>query len=293
MRSAIALLAALTVCLTAATARADAIDDEAAQLASASSYKRRLAAALALARSHDGRAVVALASALRRDREAQVRRVAALALPKAVDASTPPRIRDAALGALEHAAARDADPKVRELSARALTKLAALRPQPEPPPGARPSVFVHIGAATDLSSQAPKDTAPRLAKVVRDVVARRAGDLSTEWPGALPTEKQLAASGARAFIVAATISAVTVSRSGSKAEIACTVSVRVAPWNGTDGAERWTAHKAASASGSGKALTGAAPAAVQGGIRDCVLAVGEELTGKQVVPFLKRVAVDG
>lgn len=272
-------------------ARADAIDLEARQLISSSSYKRRLAAALALSKSHDGRAVAALATALRTDSEAQIRRVAALALPKAIDATTPPRVRDVAIESLEKAAANDKDAKVRELSARALTKVAGLRTKPELAPG-KPAVFVHVGQAADLSSKAPKDTMPKLTKVVRGVVSRKAGDMSTEWPGSLPTEKQLTAAGSRAFIVAATISAVDIKRSGTKAEIACTVSVRVAPWNGTDGSEKWVAQKAASASGSGKAMTGSASGAIEGGIRDCVLAVGEEITQKQVVPFLKRIAGD-
>jgi hypothetical protein len=271
---------------------ADGIDIEVRQLGSAVSYKRRLAAALALSKSHDGRAVAALASALRTDAEPQIRRVAALALPKALDETTPPRVRDVAIEALEKASVNDKDAKVRDLAARALTKVAALRPKQEPVGGA-PAVFVHIGAAADLSSKAPKDTMPKLTKVVRGVVARKATDMSTEWPGSLPTARQLTASGARAFIVAATISAVDITRNGTKAEIACTVSVRVAPWGGTDGAEKWVAHKAASASGSGKAMTGSASVAIEGGIRDCVLAVGEEITQKQVVPFLKRIAGDG
>lgn len=270
-------------------AAADAIDIEARQLRSSASYKRRLAAALALSKSHDGRAVAALATALRTDGEPQIRRVAALALPKALDATTPPRVRDVAIEALEKAAAGDKDAKVRDLAARALTKVAALRPKLAP--GA-PAVYVHVGQGSDLSRKAPRDTMPRLTKVVRGVVQRKATDMATEWPGSPPTEKQLNAAGSRAFIVAATISAVDIKRSGTKAEIACTVSVRVAPWNGTDGSEKWVAQKAASASGSGKAMTGSANVAIEGGIRDCVLAVGEELTQKQVVPFLKRIAGD-
>lgn len=290
------MLGALFLVLVVLTATitpvlADAIDNEVQQLTSATSYKRRLAAALALSKSHDGRAVAALATALRTDDEAQIRRVAALALPKALDESTPPRVRDVAISALEKAAANDKDAKVRDLSARALTKVASLRSKQEPPAGI-PTVFVHVSNAADQSSKAPKDTMPKLTKVVRGVVKRKAIDMSTEWPGTLPTSKQLASSGARAFIVAATISKVDITRSGTKAEIACTVSVRVAPWNGTDGAEKWVAHKAASASGSGKAMTGSATGAIEGGIRDCVLAVGEEITQKQVVPFLKRIAGD-
>jgi hypothetical protein len=285
------LVAALVTSMAAAPAAADAIDVEAGALAGAPGYKRRLAAALALSKSHDGRAVSALATALLKDGEVQIRRVAALALPKAMDASTPVDDRHVAFAALENAASRDNDPKVRDLAARALTKLESLRP---PPPSTdMPAVFVHIGDATDLSSKAPRDAIPKLTKTVKGVVTRRAGDMSTTWPGKLPTSRQLQQSGSRAFIVAATISAIDINKAANKAEIACTVSVRVAPWNGTDGAEKWVAHKAASASGSGKALTGTGAEQINGGIRDCVMAVAEEVTTKQVVPFLKRVAGDG
>lgn len=285
------LVAALVTGVAVPTASADAISTEVSALGNAPSYKRRLAAALALSKSHEGRAVSALATALLKDDEVQIRRVAALALPKAMDASTPIEDRHVAFAALENVANGDPDPKVRDLAKRALTKLASLRPPP--PAGALPPVMVHIGEATDLSSKAPRDTMPKLTKAVRGVVSRRAGDLAITQPGKIPTERQLIASNSKGFIVAATISAVDITRSANKAEIACTVSVRVAPWNGSDGSEKWVAHKAASASGSGKAMTGAGADQIMSGIRDCVLAVGEEVTVKQVVPFLKRVAGDG
>jgi hypothetical protein len=62
----------------------------------------------------------------------------------------------------------------------------------------------------------------------------------------------------------------------------------VAPWSGTDGSETWTAQRAASASGSGKAITTSDPAGIAGGMRDCVLAVAEEVTANEVVPFLRK-----
>ena len=285
------LVVLLVLVLAPVPARADQIDDEARQLGSAPGYKRRLAAVLALSKSHEGRAVAALARALTQDGEAQIRRVAALALAKAVDATTPADARDAAFAALDRAVA-DRDQKVREIASGTLQKLAPLRPR-APRTGDAPDVYVHVGDAGDLSSKAGVDTLTRLRKTVRQVVARRAPDVATEWPGKLPTAKQLTGAGTRAFIVAATVSALEIKRDGGKATIACTVSVRIAPWGGTDGAEKWVAHKAASASGSGKAMTGNSPAQITGGIRDCVLAVAEEVTAKQVVPFLKRLVADG
>ena len=288
MRAATFVLCAALAGLGAASARADVIDDEARQLATASAYKRRLAAVLILAKHDDGRAVRALAEALRRDREVQIRRVAALGLGKAVTAATPVPARELALAALG-AASADKDRKVRELAARALTTLEPLRrPAARPDRGDRPTVYVHLGPGVDLSSQAPRDAVPKLVRAVKGVVAARTPGVATDWPGAPPTERDLTAAGARGFLVAPTISALTVSKRGRQAEVACTVSVRVAPWSGTDGSETWTAQRAASASGSGKAITTSDPAGIAGGMRDCVLAVAEEVTANEVVPFLRK-----
>jgi hypothetical protein len=254
VRAATFVLCAALAGLGAASARADVIDEEARQLATASAYKRRLAAVLILAKHDDGRAVRALAEALRRDREVQIRRVAALGLSKAVTAATPVTARDLALAALA-AASADKDRKVRELAARALTSLEPLRrpatARPERPD--RPTVYIHLGPGVDLSSQAPRDAVPKLVRAVKGVVAARTPGAATDSGRARRRPRgDLTAAGARAFLVAPTISALTVSKRGRQAEVACTVSVRVAPWSGTDGSETWTAQRAASASGSGQ-----------------------------------------
>ena len=82
-----------------------------------------------------------------------------------------------------------------------------------------------------------------------------------------------------------------VTKGARQTTIACTVAIRVAPWSGKDGGEKWEANKAASASGSAKAMTsGNSDSAVMSGMRDCLEAVAEDVTNRQVVPFLKRVA---
>ncbi len=289
MRALPACLVPLLAVASAHAVRADVIDDEAKQLATAPGYKRRLAAVLALAKSHDGRAVRALADGLRTDKEVQIRRVAALALGKSVDATTPAAARDAAIAALT-TAAKDKDQKTRDIAGRSLEKLRALaRPAPV---GNAPAIYVHLGDGVDLSSKAPRDALPRLVRSVKATVAKRAPGVATEWPGAPPTAKQLAAAGSRAFVVAPTISALAVRKKGNQAEVACTVSVRVAPWSGTDGAEKWAAQQAASASGSGKAITSSDATSIAGGMRDCVLAVAEEVTATRVVPFLRKLIGD-
>ena len=287
MRAALAVLIATLAVGEIRVARADLVDDEAQQLSSAPGYKRRLAAVLALSKSHDGRAVRALAEGLRRDKEVQIRRVAALALGKAVDSTTPTAARDAALAALDEAL-RDRDKKVRELAERSRATVAALVRPAASSTAPTPSIYVHLGDGVDLSSQAPRDALGKLVRTVRSTVTRRAPGVATEWPGKPPTASDLTAAGARAFVVAPTIAALVIEKRGNRAEIACTVSVRVAPWGGTDGAEKWAAQRAASASGSGKAIVSGDASSIAGGIRDCVLAVAEEVTEKQVVPFLRK-----
>lgn len=291
--AAFAVIALVAVC-PPAPARADLIDDEVRQLATATGYKRRLAAVLALSKSHDRRAVLALAVALRADKEAQIRRVAALALSKAIDETTPADARAKAFEALEATRDRDRDRKVQEVAGKTLERLAALRrPAPVAPVAAdTPAVYVHMIEGGDLSRQAPSDAVGKLLKTVRGTVSRRAREVSTEWPGTLPTAQVLRDRGARAFVVAPSISKLAVVKKGNQAEVECTVAIRVAPWGGTDGSEKWSAQKAAQASGTGKAITSTSPAAISMGMKDCVLAVAEDVTAKEVVPFLRKLIGD-
>src|SRR6185436_6743980 len=86
-------VAAACLVLCARAAAADDIDASVRQL-DGSNYKGRLAAALALSKSRDPRAVIALATALRNDADDSIRRVAAVALEKMIDASTAADARD-------------------------------------------------------------------------------------------------------------------------------------------------------------------------------------------------------
>lgn len=306
---------AIAVVVVPGVARADIVDDESQELLNARAYKRRLAAALTLSKVHDGRAVRALVAAMERDDDPKLRQVAALALAKAVTEETPAADRAAAFAALQRVTMLDTDARVRELAARTIIKLDALRVAARPPSAgsagnsttpakvtpavattqatttssaAPPAVFVYVASATDGTSKAPADATGRLTTLVRGVVVRRAPELPTQWPGTLPTAKDLDARGTKAWSVSANIASVEIVQRGSMADITCKVQVRVTPWNGTDGAERWVAHKAASASGQGRASTSTSARAIAGGIRDCVMAVAEEVTGNQVVPFLRK-----
>jgi hypothetical protein len=281
--------------LLVGAARADTIDDNIHQM-SDSSYKVRLAAVLALSKSHHPRAVIALADALRKDEEATIRRVAALALGKMIDARTADDARELGLDALGEAATSDPDLKVRATAAHAQQDLAGLRhrkkdPHPDQPAPARPGVFVNIDSTSDQSRGAPSDAGERLGRVVRRSVERTG--YATSWPGGLPTQTELTSSHARAFIVASTVKKIDISRVSRQTQISCSVEIRVAPWSGTDGGEKWEANKAASASGSAKAMTGNSDREIASGVRDCLEAVTEDVTTRHILPFLKRLANAG
>jgi len=282
-------LAVAAACLLVLYGRAaaDTLEINVRELGSDAPYKVRLSAALSLSKSHDARAVIALADALVHDDEPTIRRVSALALEKLVDAHIADDARELALDALDKAAASDGDQKVRDTAARIAKELSGLRRRKETaPPIDKPPVFINIGTTQDQSKKLPNDGADRLTKVVKKSVERTG--YATTWPGGLPTSAELGKS--RAFIIASTVKMVEITKAGRKTEIACTVEIRVATWGGKDGGERWEANKAASASGSAKATTGNADRDVAGGVRDCVEAVAEDITSRQVVPFLRRLA---
>ncbi len=285
--------ALVVLVLCAGIASADTIDQNVKELGSGG-YKMRLAAALALSKSKDPRAVIALADALMSDADPTIRRVSAISLEKMVDERTADDAKTLALDAIERAAKKDRDDKVKATAAAAMRSLSGLRTTKAQKAagggGSKPEVFVTI-EASDQSKQAPADAPARLTKIVKAGVEKTG--YATSWPGGLPTEAELSSNRSRAFIVASTVKKVGVSRTARNATIACTVSIRIAPWSGKDGGEKWEANKAASAQGSAKAQTGVSQREIDAGVRDCLEAVAEDVTGRQVVPFLKRLAQAG
>jgi hypothetical protein len=260
-----------------------------------SSYKVRLAAALSLSKTHEPRAVIALADALLKDDDATIRRVAALALGKMIDVRTAEDARELGLDALASAATNDGDVKVRSTALRAQQDLSGLRRKKKDAKGSdgapRPEVFVNIDNPTDQSRLAPSGTGERVARVLRRSVERTG--YATTWPGGLPTQVELTTNHARAFIVASTVKKIELSKVSRQTQVSCKVEIRVAPWGGTDGGEKWEANKAASASGSAKAITGNSDSDIATGVRDCLEAVAEDIANRQIVPFLRRLATAG
>ncbi len=289
MSRALAVLAACLLC--ASVARADSIDDSVQQLANDPSYKIRLSAALALGKSRDARAVIALSDALGRDEDSTIRRICALALEKSIDSRTPEDARELGLEALDKASTYDPEAKVRDTAAKALKALSGLRHKATktiPTKGDKPPIFIQVDQTMDQSKKLQGDAGARITKILKNAVESKG--YATSWPGGDPTSADLSSAKSRGFIVASTVKKLEVTAAGHQMQIACTVAVRIAPWDGTDGGEKWEANKAASASGSAKAMTGTKDRDIASGMRDCLEAVAEDVTSRQVLPFLKRLA---
>lgn len=299
--------AALLCTLAVRPARADDVDANVALLAPGKTYKQRLGATLALSRSRDPRAVIGLADALEHDADPTIRRVSALALGKMIDAQTAPDARELAFASLDKAIAADRDASVRETAKDAMAGLRGLRgavagrravPGAADAKGAAakasaPAVFVAVDTFLDKATGkgAPTDVVGRVTSLVRRKVETTG--YATTWPGGPPSAAQLAASHARGFMIASTVKKIAVRKLSAQAEVSCTVAIQVAPWEGSDGHERWEAHQSASASGSAKAMTANNDREIQSGVRDCVEAVAEDVTARKVMPFLKQLASAG
>ena len=284
-------LAALVLC-AAAPARADKIDSLARQLRDGRPYKVRVSAALVLAKQTDRRAVAALARALKEDEESTVRRLAALSLGTMISSRLDRASQLAAFEALERASKRDKDAGVRRNAQSALDRGRATMQaeravaRPSEPVERSGSVFVHVAKASDLSRQLPSYGSETVQEAVRGSLRRLAPDYKQS--ASAPSSAELTSRRLRGFRVGAQVAKVAVQPRGSQAEVRCTVSVRVSPWSGSDGAERLAANESASATGNGKVQ---APSRdTKRAALDCAVAVTEELTARQVVPFLRRVA---
>lgn len=276
----------------------DSIDDGIAELERSGDYKLRLSAAVRLAKSSDPRATAAMVRVLENESSKTMRRLAALSLATMVTADTPAALRAEVERVLAHAAAKDDDRKVRRNAQRALEKLATVpaRPQqvatvlrPEPRVRGPQGVFLHVSAPRDLTRNSPKGLSPLLQDTVRGTLRKHAPEYRLDWPTpSLPTSSELDQARMRAYRVQAAVAEYRIQPRGSLADVECTVTVQVNPWQGSDSAERWSEREAASASGRGRVRGDNRRDAIAAAQRDCVTTVAERITSEQVVPFLRR-----
>jgi hypothetical protein len=146
-----------------------------------------------------------------------------------------------------------------------------------------PALFVHVDPISDPSRKLPDHARTDATAAVQRALA--SGEFETTWPGELPRSSELEMRGSRAFIVAATVHEVSIDRTS----IRCRVGVRVAPWHGVDGGERWEGANTATAMGSARVTTRARAGAADQGVRDCVSEVVASVVTNRIVPFLRGV----
>jgi hypothetical protein len=283
----------------------DSIDEHIAQLERDGDYKVRLSAAVQLAKSDDPRAVEAMVRVLENEGSKTLRRLAALSLGTMLTVDAPAKLRGQAERVLTHAAESDPDRKVRRHAQRSLEKLAELPSRPDtgksPTPTTRPpttltpprpgtrGVFLHVSSPRDASKRAPKGLVPQLHDAVRAMLRKKAPEYRLDWPSqSLPTASELTQARMRAYRVQPSVMAFRVDVRGAQAEVECTVSLQVNPWQGSDSAERWSEQQAASATGRGRVRGANQKDAIAAAQRDCVVTVAERITSEQVVPFLRR-----
>lgn len=153
------------------------------------------------------------------------------------------------------------------------------------PPTSAPHLLVHVDRTSD-----PTRAAPAAVTDVSRAVARtlEEHDYATAWPGGPPRAAELEAHRARAFIVVPTVQAIVVRRTEQRALIECRVGIRISPWRGVDGGERWEAATAATATGAARIET--TGAAIEVGIRDCLREVVQQVAMNRIVPFLEELA---
>lgn len=282
------MAAAIVLVALAPSVAADKIDDSSNQLRASRDYKIRLSAALFLAKQQgDRRAVKALARALMVDSESTVRRVAALSLGTLLTPGLPEDARKVGLKALEQSSQTDGDRRVRASAASALLRARSQLGVASAGGGGRGRLFVHVGKPNDLTRKLPSGSVEMVQAAVKSALRRNAPDYQMST-GSPPTRSELASRKLRGYYVGAAVARVAIESNGSSTEVRCTVSLRVSPWSGSDGNERLAANESATASGSGRIQTSASDSTRAAA--DCAVAVSEELTARQVIPFLRRVA---
>jgi hypothetical protein len=148
----------------------------------------------------------------------------------------------------------------------------------------RPTVFVMIEAHTGRAAHVPPDAGERIAAVIKTQLSNTG--YATSWPTGVPTAAELGTS--RGYIVTSNVQKIEIKPVGSHVEIACMVDMRVAPWRGRDGGERWEPNAAAMGSGSARLTISARR--VDQGVCECIEAAVAELGTRRMMPFLERIA---
>ncbi len=260
----------IAMMLVPGLALADKIDSLSRQLRGSSSYKVRLSAALTLTRIRSERGIEPLMRALR-DREKSVRGVSAAGLGKLVTTNTALSTRARVLDALKRVMATDKDKFVRRQARRAYTVVKALNSKPRKRSG---RIFIDVGAMGDKTGR--NELLRKLMRITAaNTLTQKAPSMAH---GIAPSAAKLRRM--NAFHIDATLTELTVKKSGLSAQIGCKVSMLMAtfPKKSMFGF----------LSGGAVVKTGSSSQDVRSGKKDCVTAVITDLVTRRVIPTLKK-----
>ena len=270
-----------TLLVVAAPANADWVDQQVKRLEPARPYKTRLSAALALRRSGDSRAIDALLYAAKNDNGRSIRRVAILALGKAVRRPMETHRRKNVIAVLRRVRATDPNGSVRNTARKVLRSIKTSRRT------RIRRIYVHVQKPTDLTGRAPNGTVSSMRGVLRSALSAQT-NVSVDR---FPSRAQLAQLEAPGVFLGSSVDLVRVSKKGtSQKEVHCAVSVRANPWQGDGVKQRWKTDQAAQATGKGKVVADYGETNIRNATRQCLLSVTKSVTTQRIIPFLRRVA---
>jgi hypothetical protein len=154
-----------------------------------------------------------------------------------------------------------------------------------------------IGRTADPRRVAPRGATDRV-RTIAERTLERAGYPTQPLP-APPNAERAEASAApiaagrllRAFVVSSTVQQLEITREGPSTTIACSVTLMVAPWSPDDQRERWDPETTAAATGSARATVSGSRAQLDTGVNDCLEGAVEAAATREVIPFLRRVAI--
>lgn len=259
-------------------AYADKVDVLISRMLKSKDYKERLNAALNLAKIQDPRAIPAFIEALD-DEDKTVRGVAASALGKQINSTTDPAVRKRALDKLKEVAAKDPNSFVRKQAQKSYDIIKGLE-SGGAPSGA--TVYVDIGKMSDSTKSGTK-----ILNAMRGTVEKTIRKGAPKWATAIPgTEKVtsgvLKKNGMTGFHVDGTITELEVTRSGSSAKVSCKVSMLIATYPEKSMFGFLKGGAAVTVANNDKEIEFAK--------EDCVVAVAEDLTRRQIIPTIERKA---
>ena len=184
-------------------------------------------------------------------------------------------IRGQVVQTLTSIAASDPDGFVKGQAQKALDALKALAP---PPAGKQ--IYVEVGPMSDASKVGGAPIIATMRSTVEGTLTKKNASFVTKWPsGKSPTKAELSKT-AGAFFVDGTLTAMSVKKTGSLAEVSCNVSLFIATYPEKS--------MFAFLKGGAQVQAGADDKEIAGAKSDCVSAVLEDLVGRQVAPAIQQ-----